>query len=289
MSQNTVFTRWWHQGAISQVRHSLSLPLWHRYFTTADRSLPDFLIAGAMKAGTTSLFGYLDQHPHCSSPLKKEVNYFDTNFSRGQRWYRMHFPRRTAEMSNQLCYEASPYYMCDPRVPVRIKQELPGVKIVFLLRNPVDRAYSHYQHNVRRRREQLSFEEAIAVEPDRLRGELERMKEDDHYESQAYRHYSYLTRGNYAEQLAVWQSHFSEDRLLVLQAEVLFRNPQQALARTLLFLGLEPWEPDTFGNLNPGRYRAGMGSQVRTRLSAHFEQHNQRLFHLLGTTYDWEN
>ena len=287
MRQNRLVTRWWHQPAVNRVRHALTPSYWYRYCTHRHRALPEFLIAGAMKAGTTSLFGYLEQHPQCSPAMKKEVNYFCRNFSRGMKWYRMHFPRITARTQRQRCFEATPGYIFDPRVPLRVVSELPSVKVVFLLRDPVDRAYSHYQHNVRRGRETLSFADAIRAEPQRLQGEIERMREDDSYQSHSHYHFSYLARGNYAEQLAMWWQHFAPDRLLVLQAETLFREPQQVLDETHQFLGLAPFYPETLGNYYPGRYRVAMEGRVRRRLEAHFQPHNQRLFRLLGRSFDW--
>ena len=287
MKQNRLVTRWWHQPAVNRVRHALTPSYWYRDCTHQYRALPDFLIAGAMKAGTTSLFGYLQQHPQCSPSMKKEVNYFCRNFSRGMKWYRMHFPRITARTQGSQCFEATPGYIFAPRVPRRVLSELPNVRVVCLLRNPVDRAYSHYQHNVRRGREPLSFAEAIAAEPQRLEGEVERIREVDSYQSHSHFHFSYLARGNYADQLAVWMRHFPADRLLVLQAETLFRQPQQVLDQTHEFLGLDPFSPVTLGNRYPGRYRVAMEGAMRRRLETHYEPHNQRLFRLLGRSFDW--
>ena len=175
------------------------------------------------------------------------------------KWYRMHFPRITARTQGRQCFEATPGYICDPRVPRRVLSELPNVRVVCLFRNPVDRAYSHYLHNVRRGREPLSFAEAIAAEPQRLEGEVERIRKVDSNQSHSHFHFSCLARGNYADQLAVWMRHFPEDRLLVLQAETLFRQPQQVLDRTHEFLGLDPFSPVTLENHCPGALSRGHG------------------------------
>ena len=292
MKPNGIMTRLWQGATVRQARQAVSPTLWYRYATAHRRRLPDFLIVGAMKAGTTSLFGCLAGHPDCCASYSKEVHYFDRNFHRGESWYRMHFPRwpsrRTVTSGHRtLCFESSPYYMFEPRVPARVRRELPKVKLVFLLRNPVDRAYSHYQHCVVRGRESLPFEAAIDVETQRLKGEVARLMDDESYHSPAHQHFSYLQRGLYADQIVRWQQHFPRENLLVVQAEQLFRNPQQMLARTLAFLGLDDRYQQTFNNRYQGRYRCAMDPATRRRLTACFSPHNERLFDILGERYDW--
>jgi hypothetical protein len=267
--------------------------LWYRRVTAPHRRLPEFVIAGAQKAGTTSLFGYLSGHPQCAASSTKEVHYFDQHFARGENWYRMHFPLENATRQvggtppETRCFESSPYYMFDPRVPARMAAALPNAKVIFLLRNPVSRAYSHYQHSVRRGREPLSFELAIDAEPERLAGEHERLVSDLDYQSNSHRHYSYLARGAYADQLLSWQAEFSKDQLLVIEAERMFRAPREIFGQVLEFLGLDPWTPADFGTRNSGRYKNPMSPAARDRLTKHFGPRNERLFELLGRQYDW--
>lgn len=294
MRQNRLFTRFWQTHAVRQARHLASPALWYRHFTAHRRGLPDFVIAGAQKAGTTSLFDYLSGHPQCAASLTKEVHYFDQHFARGENWYRMHFPVHGAalsaahgEPSKTYNFESSPYYMFDPRVPARMQQTLPRAKAIFLLRNPVSRAYSHYQHSVRRGREPLSFEQAIEAEPARLAGEHERLLAETHYQSDPHRNFSYLARGNYADQLQRWQAHFPADQLLAIEAERMFDQPREVFAGVLEFLGLDDWMPAAFGTRNSGRYRATMSPAARDRLARFFAPHNERLFDLLGRRFAW--
>ena len=293
MRTNSPFTRFWHSRPVRGSRALASPRLWYRYVTAARRGLPNFIIAGAQKAGTTSLFGYLRNHPQCAASLTKEVHYYDKNFARGGAWYRMHFPlaapnSRPPNRGTPICFEASPYYMFEPRVPQRIRRTLPEVKLIFLLRNPVTRAYSHYQHSVRRRRETLSFEDAIAAEPARLAGEHERLLADATHQSPAHQQFSYLARGIYVDQLQRWLGEFPRTQTLILQSEQLFRQPADAFRRVLEFLGLDAWTPTEFGNLYSGRYKSAMAPETRERLSRYFAPHNRRLFELLGTEYEWE-
>ncbi len=177
--------------------------------------------------------------------------------------------------------------MFDPRVPERMRRLLPDAKVIFLLRNPASRAFSHYQHSLRRRREPLTFEAAIAAEPARLAGEHERLLAEPGYQSSAHQHYSYLRRGIYVDQLSRWQAHFSPEQLLVLQSERMFSEPAETLANVLDFLELDHWMPERFGNRYLGGYRATMAPETREQLADYFAPHNEHLFELLNTRYDW--
>jgi hypothetical protein len=287
MKQNHAFTRWWHSRRVRQTRRLASPRLWYRFATASFRGLPNFIIAGAQKAGTTSLYGYLEEHPQCLTPSTKEIHYFDRRFHQSELTYRMHFPL-ASKLADRQTFESSPYYMCEPRVPARTKQLLPEVKLIFLVRNPITRAYSHYQHSVLRRRETLSFEEAIEAESERLAGEEAKMLADPHYLSFSHQHFSYLLRGRYAEQLALWQQHFSLDQMLVIEAERMFKQPAEVFAEVLEFLNLDAWRPASFENLNSGRYKEPMKPAMREKLAAYFAPHNEQLHQLLGWRTSWE-
>jgi len=139
------------------------------------RMMPDFLIIGAQRCGTTSLFNYLSQHPDIYPSFPKEVHYFSNYYKKGTAWYRSHFPltwqkkyRELVQGRKFMTGEATPYYFSHPHAPRRIFNALPKVRLFLLLRNPVDRAFSHYQYEVKMGIESLSFEEAIDKEEDRL-------------------------------------------------------------------------------------------------------------------------
>lgn len=288
MHKNHAFTQLWHRPAVRAVRQALSPAVWLRNATSGLRPLPHFIIAGAQKAGTTSLFGYLEHHPNCLPALKKEVHFFDKQYTQGERFYRRHFPVAISAAARQRrVFESSPYYMFHPAVPRRIAQMIPQTKIILLLRNPVSRAYSHYQHNVMRGRETLSFEEALAAEPGLLAGEEARLLADENYVSAAHAFSSYLARGVYVEQLRRWYAAFPAEQLLVLEAEQLFKQPAQVFARVLQFLELPKWEPASYENLNTGRYREPMRPRTREMLEAYFHPHNQQLCEFLGWQPSW--
>ncbi len=273
-----------------------SVPWAVRYGTARIRLLPNFVIIGAQRCGTTSLYHYLCTHPAIASAVKKEVHFFDHFFENGINWYRCHFPTRLYKYCRrQLCRqelltgEASPYYIFHPLSPHRISQLLPGVKLIALLRNPIDRAYSHYWHEVRRGNETLSFEEAIEREPERLRGERQRIiLHAGEYHSAAFWQFSYLTRGIYADQLKVWQPLFSKEQLLILCSRDFYAEPTTTLNKIMAFLNLPSWNWTDDTIYQHGHYPE-MATSTRKQLSDYFRLHNERLYELLGRDFYWEN
>jgi hypothetical protein len=295
VSQNHFFTQQiWQAPAVRTVRHLVSPKRIYRYVSAARRRLPDYIIAGAQKSGTTSLWAYLSEHPDVDPPMTKEMSFFDVNYDRGMNWYRMHFPLDTSEDANgdtrpaMLTGESTAYYMFHPLAPARIAQELPRVKVILLLRNPVSRAFSHYQLKLRRRQEELSFEEAIDAEADRLAGEHEKLIREPNYYSEAHDRYSYLARGRYLEQIRRWQQVLPREQLLILESGEFFKQTANVFRRVLNFLGLKQWEPTSYGNRFPGKYRDTVREATRRRLVEYFAPYNDELYAHLGTRFNWD-
>ena len=259
----------------------------YREFTAHDRVLPDFIIAGVQKGGTSSLFNYLTQHPNIIPGYKKEVKFFDGNFHRGINWYRFNFPLMTQmKDAEQQTGEASPSYVFHPLVPQRIKESLPNIKLIILLRNPVARAYSHYQGNLRKGHENKSFEEAIELEQSRLEGEKEAIIADQYYPMYKYLVYSYLARGVYIDQIKNWLQSFPREQILILKSEDLFSNPQGVYSQVLNYLGLPDWKLSNFEIINYGRYKE-MATETESKLRQYFDPYNQELYTLLGKNFGW--
>jgi hypothetical protein len=183
--------------------------------------------------------------------------------------------------------EASPYYLFHPRVPARVATLLPHVKLIALLRNPVDRAYSHYQHEVSLGVEKLSFADAIEHEQERIGGEEHKLLTQDRYYSFNHQHYSYLSRGVYVDQLQRWDPYFPAERLLVIKSEDFYVEPGAAMSRITQFLEIPDWTLE-----QPSRYNAlpyePMDLGMRSRLQDYFAPHNQRLYNHLGGDFDWD-
>nr|MDT0658478.1 sulfotransferase [Micromonospora sp. DSM 115978] len=248
-------------------------------------ALPDFLIIGGQRCGTTSLHHYLAAHPAVRPATGKELQFFSLHHGRGERWYRAHFP---ASSPGALSFEASPYYLFHPRVPARVAATLPAGRFIALLRDPVERAYSHYLHTRSYGAEPLPFVEAVAAEEGRLATAL-RDGPDTPAAHATLRNHSYLARGRYAEQLDRWFAHIDRDRILVLRSEDLYTDPASAYARVLAFLGLAPFTPAAFDRHTRRTNRAAgeLTEAVRTSLSTYFAPHNQRLATLLGWPDTW--
>src|SRR6266511_2929260 len=257
------------------------------------RPLPDFLIIGAQKAGTTALYAYLRWHPEITGPSFKEVSYFDRHYAHGERWYRGHLPGRQRlwltkrrRGSWPLVGEASPSYLFHPLAPERVAALMPRARLIALLRNPVDRAFSHYQHEVALGRERLPFEDALDREEDRMRGEVERMLRDPTYFSHAWWNYTYAARGQYAAQLERWFQALPRERLLVLLTGELADDPAGTHRRVLEFLGVEPQELSSYPRIFERKYEQ-MASETRARLERSFEEPNDRLASLLNRQLPW--
>ena len=240
---------------------------------------------GAQRGGTTTLYSHLTAHPRISEALRKEVHYFDFQFDKGSYWYLAHFPtaRPWRRQGGFLTGEGSPYYLVHPLAPERVWKFNPAMKLIAILRDPVERAWSHYRHEVRRGIEVLDFEAALAAEPERLAGAEKQLLRAPHYYSFAHHHYSYLDRGRYAHYLHAWLERFSRGQLLVLHSEDLFRDPNSVVGRAYAFLGLPPHQVS--GTAAPRASSPGpaLDPGLRKRLQDHFAADQARLRPILDS------
>ncbi len=258
------------------------------------RVLPDFLIVGAQRAGTTSLHEWLARHPAVRFPrLGKGVHYFDTASQHSPSWYRAHFPRRAAivncrdEFGPTAVGEASPYYLFHPAVPGRVHALLPDVRYIAILRDPVSRAWSHYQHEVRRGHETRDFVTALTQESDALGAVTAHDLERPGFVSYEHQHHSYLSRGRYAEQLERWFSIVGRERGLVLVNHELFAADGSGGRAVLDLLGLEPRDLGSFPREN-ATTGGPMPEEARARLDEHFVDEADRVSELLGRPVRWK-
>lgn len=255
-----------------------------RYATAGWRSLPDVIIIGAQKCGTTSLFSYLAQHPQIKAPLRKEIHYFGNSFAKGTNWYRGHFPLKRQLSQGQITIEGSPSYLFHPLVPARVAKLLPKAKLIAVLRDPAKRAVSHYFHSKRRGLEELSIEKALAQEERRLAEVLA----NNRYDDPAFRHHSYKRRGHYGEQLERFNALFGPSQLIILSSEELFTDPEGVLRRVCEFIGIDPSVPFTdLAARNTNANRPPVDPSVYEELERYFRPHNERLFRMLGEDFGW--
>lgn len=264
-----------------------------RRMTGPARTLPDFVIIGGQRCGTTSLYNYLLEHPCVTGSFAKEVHYFDDNYSKGETWYRAHFVTNLkAEKVREAegCFmtgEATPYYLFHPLAPERFADLLPKCKIIVLLRNPVDRAYSHFSMEVRKGRESLTFEKALASEEQRLKSEVENIMSGKTLTSYNHRRFTYKARGLYAEQLERWAERFPLETILIIKSEDFYEDPQAIYRQVLDHLGLPERDLREYKKFNPESY-TGMDKGTRKELGQFFEPHNKRLNKLLGRDMGWD-
>ena len=263
----------------------------YQQVTFRSQALPDFIIIGAMKSGTSSLFDYLGQHPQLFPSSKKEVHFFDggltldvDDFAKGQAWYRAHFPPKKQMSADSKTFEASPLYMFNPLVPKRVFNLIPKVKIIAILRNPTERAISHYFHEKRKGNEPLSIYEALQEEENRLESVI---KVQD-YKSKTFRQYSYKSRGLYKQQIEGYLNYFSWQQILILSSEELFSEPDSTLRRVLEFVGADPeFKIKDLEARNVATNRSNVDPKVYDYLNNYFLPHNQALYELIEKSYDW--
>jgi hypothetical protein len=258
------------------------------------RMLPGFLIVGEERCGTTSMFHVLRQHPAIFNGTlpRKEMHYFDHKYAHGLGWYQCHFPltARTRLAARDagvtpVAFEATANYMFHPLAPERIHRDLPGVRLLVLLRDPVERAYSAHAHQTGFGYETEPFERALELEDQRVDGEIERIVTDPTYHSFAHDHYTYRARGHYAEHLERLEKIFGRDRIHVVDSDGFFADPAPAYDQVLRFLGL-PLHTATFTPQN-ARPRAPMPDRIRVQLEEHFAPHDERLTAWLGHPPSW--
>lgn len=191
-----------------------------------DLVLPTFLVIGAMRSGTTALSAYLRAHPEVFVSRQKELNFFDTYFDRGIEWYAKWFEDAKGFAA---VGEATPSYMYAEEAGARMGSVLPDAKLVVMLRNPVDRAYSHFWLNRSRGLEDLEFAQAIEAEPRRLA--------EGGWKARFGK--SYLDRGRYLPQLRRVCEYYPRSALHVALFEDLSREPLTTFASICRFIGVD--------------------------------------------------
>ena len=260
-----------------------------RYFTSSIRILPSFIIVGAVRCGTTSLYYNICEHSSVLPASYDEIGYFDSNYELGINWYKSMFPtkfqKEKIELKTGICItgEDTPFYFWDKKAIKRIKQDIPKVKIIILMRNPIDRAYSNYHLGVRLGAESLTFEESIKKEMEHLMKNNE--LENDNIEK-FLQPRSYIAKGLYYQQIKNWFNEFSKEQILVLSTENLAMKPHQTLKQIFNFLGLPNEQIQNIQNRKVGNYQK-MDNGTREILKKIFQPHNEKLFKILGSKFEW--
>ena len=263
-----------------------------RMITSNFRMDPSFIIIGGRGCGTTSLFNYLIEHPCILSPLQKEIHFFHHKFFKGLSWYKGFFPKKGStilfndEKILPITGEASADYIHHPLAPKRISEVLPNVKLIVLLRNPVDRAYSDYQKAVSGGSEDLTFEESLEYEDQRINGEIEKIMSDENYYSFNFWHHAYLYQSRYAHQLKNWFSYFDRNKILIIKSEDMFSNPAKVVQQVFSFLDLPNFPKISYKKYNVGNY-SDLSHATRQKLLEYFKPYNEELSKLTDQDFSW--
>ena len=259
--------------------------------TGSIRVLPDFLVIGAKRCGTTSLFYHLPEHPCISKSPHDNMGFFNDNFHLGVNWYKSFFPtiftrnKIKSEFGNFLAFDVTTTYMEEESTANNVYQIKPNMKIIVILRNPVDRAYSQYHLSLREKAEKRSFEDAMEENMNELNKESH-----ERYEIKpkfSVEENNYLKKSLYAQQLRHWLNIFPMESMLILSTEE-FESKQQVIYNKIFeFLNISQFEVKNTEKMEKGSYPQ-MKSETRSLLLDYFRSHNNELFKLINKKFDWE-
>ena len=253
------------------------------------RVLPDFFVIGPGRTGTTSLFYYLDQHPSLSKSAYDELGFFDVNFHLGFHWYRSLFPsiltkfRIKSRTNFFMTYDVTPSYVRRPWIARRIKKLFPNSKLIIVLRNPIDKTYSHYYLSTMSG-ETRTFEEVIKKDMDDISKWNVNLKDDDYFATKVEN--SKLARGFYVEQLLSWFELFPKNQILIISSEELASNTKNVMSEIFKFLNLPDYEIPNIEKVNVSKY-SKMNPDTRKILINFFKPYNEHLFKFLDRKFDW--
>jgi hypothetical protein len=255
-----------------------------RLLTSSFRALPNFILIGAQKGGSSALYKFICEHPKVQRAFIKEPHYFSGRYRTDNlKWYRALFPFKN---SGIITGEASPSYITHPLSPSRIKSLLPEAKLILIVRNPVERAFSNYFHSVKYGREELPIEEAFNRPISDFETEYNRMRDEDGYHSQFYYRFGYVHKGFYDFHLANWYQHFAKEQLLVVENNELLNEPDKVYKEVLEHLELDSFRPEAFKKINVGSTKK-VDEGLRAEIAEKFKESNQRFFEMIGKEYDW--
>ena len=272
--------------------------------TCRTRGTPTFLLIGAKRGGTTTLYRLLESHrsyvPLVPSsrtlPMRenmKGVHYFDTNYDRSDRWYRSHFPMAASMRRHALRHGAaftgdgSPYYLFHPLAAERAAESVPNAMIIVLLRDPIERTVSHWAEQTRNGIETLTLADALAREASRIGDDCELLTHDRIVRSFAHEHQSYASQSEYGSALSRWMAHFQRARVRVLFSEDLYRDAADTLLNITDFIGIDPLASSEAIRKNAAARHSELDPEIRAQLIARFTPDARRVAELVGRTPPW--
>jgi hypothetical protein len=267
----------------SRWRVGTRLVIGHTLGRLQSRMRPSFLIIGAPKAGSTALFKYMELHPQIVAPQVKEIQFFDHRYWLGEPWYATYFPPRT-HGDDRTTFEATANYVYHPACAARIHAYDPSIKLIAVLRNPIDRAYSNWNWRIGLGWHNFGYETFDAM----VRGEIDAIaRNGTGYPGNTAP--KYLQRGLYAEQLEPYFALFPGEQIRVIDSTALRRDTVNTLNAVTRWLGLRDhdWAGKHLTPANESRSAEPLRDETRAALAEFYRPHNERLYALLGVDYGW--
>lgn len=260
---------------------------YHRYPLNSLRKLPNFIIIGAQKAATSTLHEYLALHTNVQKPPIKETLFFSANYDRGVNYYKSIFP---IHKKGKLTFESTPDYLSHPNAPNLCHKLLPDVKLLVILRNPVDRAFSHFNFVKAYGGEDASmtFETGLELESERIHNAMNIINHDRYHASLMLSRYSYKRNSEYAGHIKNWLKYYKKENFLFIDFNELKKQPNKVLNAIYAFIGIEHESIEDSIVANKSSYSNSINKDTKEVLSGHFKKHNLELFNLINHQFDWK-
>jgi|TARA_B100000530_G_scaffold317101_1_gene247900 hypothetical protein len=254
--------------------------------TAAQRKLPDFLVIGGKRCGTTTLFEFLRQHQMIAEPVIDHMGFFDDNYSIGINYYKSFFPIKTEETAKKLDYDVTTSYLTSPFVAERVAKEIPNVKIIVLLRNPTSRAWSDYNASQKKDASEEEFQTYIDDELQELEASdfEEKVSKNDYNMSEPFS--NFIKKGLYSVYLKKWLKLFPRKNFLFISTESFSNDENKVFKQIFDFLGLSNFEIHKLQRMSKGNYEK-LNPKIKNKLDLFFAPHNDELFKLINEKYDW--
>ncbi len=266
-------------------------PSWYRRATARWRALPSLILVGTHGGGTTALYSYLGQHPLIHRAKRRELHYFSQRPEQSLEWYRAFFPLRLLMRPRHnvepITLESSPTYMIRPPAMKLMAERLPKVRIVVVLRHPVDRVYSSYRKAVTDGIESRSIEGCIADIEAHTDVEWERLCDESSYNFDQPHLPLHLVRSFYTRQMSVWLNYFEPNQVMVVQSEAMFLNPQVVCNHIAEWLNMPTVTLRDAKPFNVGRKKDALSPEIRSHLTNLLKHDADQLDELLGVKFDW--
>ena len=254
--------------------------------TSPFRTIPNFIVIGVKRCGTTTLYEQLSEHPCIEKSAHDNLGFFNNNFELGMNWYKSHFVTnfRKKEIERKYgkfaTYDVTSSYIQKKKTAQNIFKTLPNVKLILILRNPTDRAYSEYNQNIIDENESRDFRELIKQEIN----EIENM-ENDNLEFSSNK-INLVKKGIYEKQISPWLEIFPRKQILIISTEEFGEKTTETYDKIFRFLELPKYKIKNKERHRKGTYEA-MDDKTRKILDDFYESYNSKLFQKIEETFRW--